>query len=261
MLVVLLIFGYSSFVISQPTNHYYTKSDSVRIAYRVEGSGPPVLLIHGFIVDGTSWDRTKLKDMLIIEGYKVIIPDLRGNGQSDKPHSAEAYKNNIEVRDLKELIDHLNISSYDVVGYSRGSIVLAKLLTDDDRITKAVLGGMGADFTNAKWERRLQFADAFNGIKLHPGTEGAVSYAKSIGADIAVLGHLQSYQPVTSMKEIKTITTPVLVIAGDQDTDNGSPNELAELFPNGQLKIVSGDHNNANKTIEFATAVIQFLKD
>ena len=117
--------------------------DNTKIAFTDEGNGAPILLVHGFINSGNSWNKTVLKKELLVKGYRVIIPDLRGNGLSDKPQQEEGYSNDAEVKDLVALATHLKLKKYKAIGYSRGSIVLAKLLTVDKRIKKAVLGGMG----------------------------------------------------------------------------------------------------------------------
>ncbi len=245
---------------SASNTNYFTSFDGTKIAYSDEGNGFPVLLVHGFISNRTSWNNTAIKEELTSKGYRVIIPDLRGNGESDKPHDENAYKENSEIKDLKLLMDQLKIKKYFAIGYSRGSIVLAKLLTKDKRIEKAVLGGMGADFTNPDWERRIMFAEAFNGNSdLYPETKGALNYAKSIGADTLILHYLQKYQPVTNPKELNKIKKPILVIAGDQDMDNGDPFELKSFLKKGQVIIVKGNHNETSKTQEFADEVIKFL--
>ncbi len=160
------------------------------------------------------------------------------------------------------LADHLQLETYSTIGYSRGSIVLAKLLTQDQRITKAVFGGMGFDFTNPQWDRRVAFADAFGGrVDLTELTEGAVNYAKSINADLKVLGWLQDFQPVTSAEELKQINIDCLVICGDQDKDNGDPKELSDHLPNSQLVIVEGDHNKTYTQENFAVEVMKFLAE
>ena len=262
-LLLTIFFLCTSFILlGQSIEHSFRSFDGVKIAYSDEGSGEPVLLIHGFIQSGNSWNGTVVKKALIDAGYRVIVPDLRGNGKSDKPQNPDAYANHAEIKDLKALANHLKLTSFMAIGYSRGAIVLAKWLTQEERITKAVFGGMGLDFTNPAWGRRIMFADAFSGrAKLTNETKGAVDYAKSIGADLKVLGFLQDYQPVTSINELKTIRIPVLVIAGDQDHDNGDPTALQTELPNGQLSIISGDHNNASKGIEFSTAVINFIQN
>ena len=241
-------------------SHTHSSFDGTKIAYTKVGEGTPVLLIHGFLNDRKSWENSELFKNLIAKGYMVIVPDLRGNGASDKPQVEKAYQNNAEVKDLVSLMDALGLNKYAAIGYSRGSIVLAQLLTLDSRIHKAVLGGMGADFTNANWDRKKAFAAAFNG-QVTSVTEGAVTYAKSIGADFPSLYLQQRYQPVTTKEELSQLAVPkVLVIAGDQDTDNGSPKELQETIPNAQLIIVPGDHNTTYKKAVFSKAVMNFIK-
>lgn len=242
---------------------YFTTTDSIRIAYDDSGgTGGVVLLIHGFINTRRNWDKAIIKQNLINQGWRVIAIDLRGNGESDSPKNPDAYADDIEVKDIINLMDYLKIQRYRAIGYSRGSIVLAKLLTQDKRIAKAVLGGMGLDFTDPEWSRRKAFAEAF----AHPAartdvTQGAVDYAKSIGRDTLILSYQQVYQPVTTIEELRSIEIPVLIIAGDEDTDNGSPSDLAKAFSNGQLSIVKGDHNNTYKTRAFSERIVSFLRD
>ncbi len=242
-------------------SHFYS-FDQTKIVFSDEGEGEAVILIHGFIVNASHWHKTALKKSLLDNGYRVIIPDLRGNGHSDRPQQKEAYQDNAEIQDLMSLADHLKLTDYTAIGYSRGSIVLAKLLTQDKRISKAVLGGMGIDFTDPKWDRRIAFADAFTGrVEADELTSGAINYAKSINADIAALGFLQDYQPVTSTSELNEIQVPTLVISGDQDLDNGDPKDLHQELANSELVIVTGDHNNTYKQENFASAILSFLQN
>src|SRR5438045_7326377 len=73
------------------TGHFFTSFDRTKIYYEVKGNGFPVILIHGFIVNGESWKKTAVYKNLTDAGYKVITLDMRGNGKSDKPHTGEAY--------------------------------------------------------------------------------------------------------------------------------------------------------------------------
>lgn len=252
LIIFLLVF------VSSAQTKYFISFDDTKIAYTDEGKGKPVLLIHGFINTRKSWDKTVLKQALLDKGYRVIIPDLRGNGDSDKPQEDEAYAKNAEVMDLLFLMAELKISKYAAVGYSRGSIILAKLLTQTKRIKKAVLGGMGIDFTNPYWNRRIMFRDAFDG-KVTEETKGAVTYAKSIDADLKSLYLQQKHQPVTSKRQLRVIEAKVLVIAGDEDLDNGDPAALQKAIPKSKLQLVKGDHNGTYKTEEFSKAIISFL--
>ncbi|MEQ8472340.1 MAG: alpha/beta fold hydrolase [Marinoscillum sp.] len=259
--LILTIFCSSSICSAQEFNQFKS-FDGTMIAYQDIGTGEPILLVHGFISSGISWNQTILKQQLLETGYRVIIPDLRGNGQSDKPIDPEKYANDAEIKDLMALAKHLSLESYMAIGYSRGSIVLAKLLTLDNRITKAALGGMGIDFTNPDWNSRIMFAEAFGGkAALNNITEGAVNYAQSINADLEILSLLQIYQPVTSIDALGSVKIPVLVIAGDEDKDNGDPSSLAGVIPNSNLILVPGDHNQTYKTEAFASKVFDFIQD
>lgn len=251
-----IVFCLTSLLYAQ--SDFFKTYDGVEISYTDQGFGKPVLLIHGFINSRKSWDNTILKKQLLEKGYRVIVPDLRGNGTSGKPQNDDAYKNDAEVKDLQLLMTHLNTKKYYAIGYSRGSIVLAKLLTVDKRIDKAVLGGMGVDFTNPDWDRRILFMKAFAG-EITEETKGAVAYAKTINADLHSLHLQQKHQPVTSISELKSVEAKILVIAGDKDLDNGEPKQLQKIFKRGKLVIVPGNHNGTYKTAAFAEAILKFL--
>ena len=240
----------------------FESHDGINISYYDEGKGDPVLLIHGFINTADSWYSTPLKDSLLANGYRVIIPDLRGNGDSDKPKKDKYYKNRAERKDLLYLMKHLKIKNYKVVAYSRGSIVLADLLkVAKDKITIAVLGGMGDAFTNPEWKTPKEFAKAFAGKEdKYPNAAGAINYAKSINADLNSLSLQQAFQPTTTAEDWIMISTPILLLNGEQDDSNGSKEGLDKLIPNSKLKFVPGDHNTCYRTVPFAVEALNFLK-
>jgi pimeloyl-ACP methyl ester carboxylesterase len=249
-----------SIIISLPSRAQFVSFDGTKINYEMQGEGPPVVLIHGYIVDGSMWKKSTVYQSLLDAGYMVIVPDLRGNGLSDKPHTLAAYQNDAEARDIMALMAHLHFKKYDVVGYSRGAIITARLLVLDKNVQNAVLGGMGADFTNPDWVRPKMFKEAFAGQAAKwPEIKQAILYAKSIGADTTALSLMQEAQPVTTAKALKRISKPVLIISGDQDTDNGKAADLAALLSNSTLKTVPGTHNNTSASEGFAEAVLQFL--
>jgi pimeloyl-ACP methyl ester carboxylesterase len=237
---------------------YFSSFDSTKIYYETHGSGYPVLLVHGFIVNSNSWKHTALYDSLIKAGNKVILIDLRGNGKSGKPHNDAAYQYDAETKDIILLMKFLNIYKYDVVGYSRGSIITARLLVWDKRIRKAVLGGMGADFTNPNWPRRIQFYEAL-AYDTVASLHSMVQYVQQAGLDQQALALMQKYQPSTSAEVLGKIKNHVLVIHGDSDEANGNAEQLAAMFPNGEIAVTPGDHNHASATPEFATMVMVFL--
>ncbi len=241
------------------TGSFFRSFDSTKIYYEVRGTGEAVVLVHGFIVNCQSWKRTELYKDLLAGGYKVIILDQRGNGFSDKPHTPEAYENDAEAKDIMALMKLLGIKKYSAVGYSRGAIIVSRLLVLDKKIQKGVMGGMGAEFTNPEWPRRIMFYKALRGDSV-PELEAMVQNVKKQGLDQQALAYLQKAQPSTSKEELGKIKQPVLIICGDKDSDNGSAKELADLFKHPVYKITPGDHGGASRTKEFSTEVIAFLK-
>lgn len=238
---------------------YLTSFDGTKIYYETTGNGEAVILVHGFIVNGQSWKHTSLYNDLIVAGYKVILLDQRGNGRSDKPHDSTAYDNDAEAKDIMVLTKKLGIKKYSAVGYSRGSIIVSRLLVLDKTIQKAVIGGMGTDFTNPQWPRRILFYHALRGDSV-PELKAVVEYVKKQGLDQIALAYLQRSQPSTSKEELARVKQPVLVICGDQDPDNNSAKNLASLIPGSAFVTSPGVHNDANQNKEFSTAVISFLQ-
>ena len=238
---------------------YFSSFDGTKIYYEVRGEGKPVLLVHGFMGNSSGWKSGALYPDLLKRGYKVIVLDMRGNGKSGKPHDSTAYENDAEAKDIMKLMDLLKIKQYSVVGYSRGSIITARLLVLDKRIQIAVLGGMGTDFTNPEWPRRKMFYRAMMGDSI-PELKAAVDYVKQQGLDQLALAYLQKAQPSTTKEELGNVKQPVLVICGDKDADNGSAAELAKLLPKSSSATTPGDHNHAAKTPDFSMEIIRFFR-
>lgn len=243
-------------------NPLFMAKDGTKLHYDVLGKGPAVVLIHGFIVNGESWKRSPLRQMLADSGYTVVTLDLRGNGRSDRPQQAAAYEKDQEVSDVMGLMKHLGFATYDVVGYSRGAILAAKLLAmaPKKQVRRAVLGGMGIGFTDPNWVRRRHFYEALARPGSHPDLQPAIDYALKSGADTVALKHMQQFQPVTSRAELRSIKQPILVISGDKDEDNGQASDLAAAFPNATLATVPGTHNTTMATPEFARRITDFLR-
>src|SRR5258705_11495738 len=238
---------------------YFSSFDKVKIYYEVRGNGNPVLLIHGFTGKGSDWKTKPIYDSLIAGGFKVITADLRGNGLSDKPHAPEAYADDAEAKDLMGLLKYLGIKKYQAVGYSRGSIILARLLVLDKNITRGVMGGMGADFTNPLWPRRIALYEAL----MYDSIKGWDDFRKRIisaGLDRLALAYQQKEQPSTPKEALAKIKKMVLIICGDKDEDNGKAQDLQQLIPGSLFVTVPGNHGSAAGTNEFVRETLSFLK-
>ena len=242
-------------------SNYFSSFDGTKIYYEVRGEGKPVLLVHGFMGNGSSWKRGALYYDLLSKGYKVITLDMRGNGKSDKPHDSTAYDNDAEAKDIMGLMTFLNVKQYDAVGYSRGSIITSRLLVLDKRLHKAIMGGMGDAYTNPEWPRRVHAYRALMGDTTLHDVDDMMKYIHSQHFDNLALAYQQKHQPSTSKKELAAVHIPVLIIRGTEDKENGSETGLNKLIPNSSLIYVPGNHNTAIRTIEFSTAVLKFLND
>ena len=103
-------------------------SNGVEIAYRDEGAGEPVLLIHGFASNAiTNWVDPGWVRHFVREGFRVIALDNRGHGASAKLYRLEDYTAAAMTEDARRLLDHLAIARADVVGYSMGARITAFL--------------------------------------------------------------------------------------------------------------------------------------
>src|ERR1700740_2806319 len=94
-----------------------TENDSpIEIHYEDHGSGQPVVLIHGYPLDGNSWERQE--PVLLDPGYRVISYDPRGFGRSDQP--TVGYDYDTFAADLNALLEHLELDDVILVGFSMG---------------------------------------------------------------------------------------------------------------------------------------------
>ena len=94
-------------------------TDGVGIEYEVTGEGPPVVLLHGFPDSGRLWRHQV--PALADAGFRVIVPDLRGYGHSDKPEAVEAYSLMHIAGDVLAILADLNAGRAHVVGHDWGA--------------------------------------------------------------------------------------------------------------------------------------------
>lgn len=248
-----------SAVAQEKIEGYFSSFDKTTIYYEVKGNpGKPVLLIHGFTGTCNDWKNKPVTDSLLANGFEIILVDLRGNGLSDKPATPKAYADNAEAKDLAGLMNFLGIKKYDAIGYSRGSIILASLLVLDQHCERAVIAGMGADFTNPLWPRRIGFYNALMNDSIK-GYEGFRKYIAGKGLDQFVLACQQKEQPSTSKEQLAKLKQQVLIICGHEDTDNGKGSDLQLLIPGSKFVEIKGNHNTAAYTVEFAEKILAFL--
>ena len=106
-----------------------TSEDGTRLFYRDTGGHLPVIvLVHGFLQNSLSWQR-QLDDADLCAAFRLIAPDLRGHGRSDKPEAPDAYLESERWADyLAAVLDELGIDKAVLVGWSYGGYVIADYL-------------------------------------------------------------------------------------------------------------------------------------
>src|SRR5246127_4071259 len=91
-------------------------SSDVELYFEDHGSGQPVILIHGYPLNGASWE--KQIPALLSAGKRVITYDRRGFGKSSQPTTGYNYDTFTE--DLYRLVSHLGLHDFAIVGFSMG---------------------------------------------------------------------------------------------------------------------------------------------
>src|ERR1700742_960416 len=114
-------------------------SAPIKIHYEDHGSGQPIVLIHGYPLNGNSWERQERE--LLVAGYRVISYESRGFGQSSQP--TVGYDYDTFAADLSPLLEHLDLSDVVLAGFSMGSGEVVRYLGTygSGRVRKAALLG------------------------------------------------------------------------------------------------------------------------
>ena len=238
---------------------YFRGRDGAQLAYRETGQGRPVVLIHGYFSNGSvNWVKYGHAAAIADRGFRVIMPDLRGHGDSARPHDPAGYPPDVLADDGFALLAELRLTDYDLGGYSLGGRTVLRMLARDATPDRAVVAGMGLDGVLHATGRN----DHFRHILQNLGTferrspEGkAEVFLRSTGTDPYAVLHLLDANVDTPREKLAKIDVPVLVLAGTEDDDNGSAVALAAALPRGQAARVPGNHLSAVAQPDLGTAI------
>ncbi|QNA84018.1 alpha/beta hydrolase [Sphingomonas sp. So64.6b] len=242
---------------------YFESFDGARIAWRETGEGRVVVLLHGFFSDAqTNWIRYGHAAAIAGRGFRVIMPDLRAHGSSAKPHDAASYPRDVLARDGFALIEHLGLSDYDLGGYSLGARTVARMMAQGATPRRFVLSGMGLQGLTDTAGRGGHFRNILTNLgSFERGTPEWLAEAflkTSKGDPIALLNILDTFVD-TPVEALRIMAQPALVLAGEEDHDNGSAEELTDTLPNATYRAVPGGHMSAVVKPELGLAIADFL--
>src|SRR5262245_44472256 len=241
-------------------------SGGVRIAYVDEGSGDPVLLIHGFASNvATNWREPRWLDALTAAGYRAIAYDNRGHGLSEKLYDPARYGAPAMAEDAANLLDHLDIGRADVIGYSMGARIATFLaLANPECVRSLILAGAGINLVRGLVGTG-PIARALEALRIEGVTNETArsfrAFAERTGSDLAALAAcLRGPRQKIGADPLARIRVPTLIATGSEDVIAGSGEELRRLIPGAQLLDIEGrDHMKAVGDARFKQGVLDFL--
>jgi pimeloyl-ACP methyl ester carboxylesterase len=242
----------------------YQAGDNVSLNVTEMGQGRALILIHGYFSDAeTNWIKYGHAALLAKAGFRVIMPDLRAHGRSDKPHETAAYPSDVLAHDVLALVEQLGLTDYDLGGYSLGGRTVARMLVKGAMPGRAIISGMGLDGLINTGSRAAHFRNIFEGLGTHVrGTSEwmAEAFLKTTGGDPVALALILDTFVDTPLEAIRSWNMPVQVLVGADDDDNGSGAALAAELRSATLSVVPGNHMSAVVKPDLGQAMLAFLK-
>lgn len=245
--------------------------DGVEIYYDQWGKGsvaPPVVLHHGYVAHArANWVWPGIVRRLTSAGRRVIALDARGHGRSGKPHDPSYYGEARMAEDVSTLLDVLGLEQADLVGYSMGAVVSLIVGSQEPRIRRLVIAGIGGNSVRLPGLRgrpipRKAISDAMLARSVtsirNPALVGFRLLADVLWADRRALAAQAAAfhgKPIA----LDRITAPTLVLAGRDDPFAARPNLLQQAIPGSRLLLVPGNHTSVLSKLVFREAIADFL--
>jgi pimeloyl-ACP methyl ester carboxylesterase len=243
--------------------------DGVDIYYEVHGSGPALLLTHGYSLTSAVWQN---QIAALSEHHQLVLWDLRGHGRSDYPADPLAYSEAVTVADMAALLDEVGATSAIVGGLSLGGYMsLAFYRTHPERVRALLIIDTGPGFkkddARETWNKRAcDTGDRFDREGLGALTPDSrkcsgVSHRDASGLARAARG-LLTQSDARVIESLPTIKVPTLVMVGADDTPFLVASDyMAAKIPGAKKAVIpaAGHIVNIDQPRAFLDAVMPFL--
>jgi non-heme chloroperoxidase len=243
-------------------------SAPIELYYEDHGSGRPVVLIHGYPLDGQSWE--KQQRALLTAGRRVITYDRRGFGRSSKPTTG--YDLDTFAGDLKTLLDALELTEVTLVGFSMGTGEVARYLGShgSGRIARAAFLGSQQPYLRQTEDNPAGVAPEFDGLRSQAEADRFAWYDsffenfynldENLGTRISEAALRGSWASAAQMSwyaasacvdtwltdyrdDIKRIDVPAMILHGNADRIlpiDATAREFAKRLPDAQYVEIEG---------------------
>ena len=244
--------------------------DGVDIYYEVHGSGPVILLSHGYSSTSAMW-RGQVAPFS--KEHMLVTWDMRGHGQSDYPEDPSQYSEEHTVADMAAILDAVGANDAVIGGLSLGGYMsLAFHLAHPERTRALLIIDTGPGFKkdeprndwNANAERTAQnyAKDGLGPLEGATAERRTARHRNARGLELAARGMLaqRDARVINSLPDIKV---PSLVIVGADDTNFlAAADYMANKIPGAEKVVIPGAGHAANidKPKTFNKAVLEFLK-
>jgi pimeloyl-ACP methyl ester carboxylesterase len=250
----------------------WTEQSGVCISYTVEGSGPPVVLLHGLGTSSELWRVGGYTDALR-ESYQLVLIDARGHGHSAKPTEVSDYDMPKHAADVIAVLDELAIESASYVGFSLGGATafVSAGLYPERTVAIATIGTTpsSAEFADAKpinsagmLEQAKLFDAGMEWLAAILEAEGRPQWAalmrQSDGRSQALQCRSEA-NPIYDRPLLSDVTAPVLMFLGEHE----APEPMPPIPNSATVTIIPGaDHAGGLEATSLTIpALMRFLEE
>jgi pimeloyl-ACP methyl ester carboxylesterase len=243
--------------------------DGIKLHYEVHGSGPALILTHGYSSTSAMW---KGQIDALSKQHKLVLWDMRGHGQSDYPDDPSAYSEAHTVADMAALLDEVGARQAIVGGLSLGGYMsLAFYRAHPERVAALLIIDTGPGFkkddARAAWNKRaLDTGDRFEReglavLKSASQERATVSHRDASGLAHAARGML-TQRDARVIETLPDIRVPSLVVVGADDAPFLAASDYMAAKIPGATKLViaaAGHAVNIDQPQAFIDGVLPFL--